>query len=135
MNVQLNSVSDTRKSLVVTLDPSEVDTEHQAVVAEFAKQARIPGFRPGKAPAAMIVKRFGKDIAEEFKQKVVAKAYRSALEKEKLEVLNVVNVAPPAAAFTMEFRAAPWADIIEWYAKTILKAGFQLVRSNCPVRS
>ncbi|HEX2853586.1 MAG TPA: trigger factor [Opitutaceae bacterium] len=92
MNVQLNNVSGTRKSLVITLDPSEVDAEHQAVVGEFAKQARIPGFRPGKAPAAMIAKRFGKDIAEEFKQKVVAKAYRSALEQEKLEVINVVNV-------------------------------------------
>ncbi len=92
MNVQLNSVSDTRKSLVVTLDKSEVDAEHQAVVGEFAKQARLPGFRPGKAPVAIVAKRFGKEIAEEFKQKVVAKAYRGGLEKEKLEVLNVVDV-------------------------------------------
>ena len=94
MNVQLNSVSDTRKNLVVTLDKSEVDTEHQAVVAEFSQMAKIPGFRPGKAPAAMVVKRFGKEIADEFKQKVVSKAYRGALEKEKLDVLNVVNVEP-----------------------------------------
>jgi len=94
VNVQLNSVSDTRKNLVVTLDPSEVDTEHQAVVAEFGQMARIPGFRPGKAPAAMVVKRFGKEIAEEFKQKVVSKAYRGGLEQQKLDVLNVVNVEP-----------------------------------------
>jgi len=92
VNVQLNNVSDTRKSLVVTLDPSEVDAVHQSVVAEFAKLARIPGFRPGKAPVAMIAKRFAKDIAGEFKQKVVAKAYRDALEQQKLDVLNVVNV-------------------------------------------
>ena len=94
MNVQLNSVSDTRKNLVVTLDKSEVDTEHQAVVAEFGQLARIPGFRPGKAPAAMVLKRFSKEIADEFKQKVVSKAYRGALEQQKLDVLNVVNVEP-----------------------------------------
>jgi trigger factor len=94
VNVQLNSISDTRKSLVVSLDKSEVDTEHQAVVAEFAKQVRLPGFRPGKAPVAMIAKRFAKEIAEEFKQKVVAKAYREGLEKQKLDVLNIVNVEP-----------------------------------------
>jgi trigger factor len=76
VNVQLNSVSDTRKSLVITLDKSEVDAEHQAVVAEFVKLARLPGFRPGKAPAAMVTKRYAKDIADEFKQKVVAKAER-----------------------------------------------------------
>ncbi len=98
VNVQLNNVSATRKSLVVTLDASEVDAEHQAVVGEIAKMARIPGFRPGKAPAAMVAKRFAKEIAEEFKQKVVAKAYRSALEKEKLEVLSIVNVEEGAIA-------------------------------------
>ena len=92
VNVQINHVSATRKSLVVTLDPSEVDAEHKAVVGEIGKMARIPGFRAGKAPLAMVAKRFSKEIAEEFKQKVVAMAYRSAMEKEKLDVLNVVNV-------------------------------------------
>ncbi|MDB6094838.1 MAG: trigger factor [Verrucomicrobia bacterium] len=94
VNIQLNSVSDTRKSLVVTLDPSEVDAEHKAVVTEVGQQARIPGFRPGKAPAAMITKRFSKEIAEEFKQKIVSKAYRSAMDQQKLDVLNIVNVEP-----------------------------------------
>ena len=112
VNVQLNNVSPTRKSLVVTLDPSEVDAEHQAVVGEIAKLARIPGFRPGKAPAAMVAKRFSKEIGEDFKQKVVAKAYRSALEKEKLDVLNIVNVeegkieagAPANVTITLDVR-------------------------------
>ncbi len=92
MNVQQNNVSATRKNLVVTLEASEVDTEHKAVVAEISKLARLPGFRPGKAPAAMVLKRFGKEIADEFKQKVLAKAYRGALEQEKLEVLNLVKI-------------------------------------------
>jgi trigger factor len=112
VNVQLNNVSATRKSLVVTLDPSEVDAEHQAVVGEIAKIARIPGFRPGKAPAAMIAKRFSKEIADDFKQKVIAKAYRSALEQEKLDVLNIVNVeegaiatgAPASVTITLDVR-------------------------------
>jgi trigger factor len=92
VNVELSTVSETRKNLVVTLDKSEVDAEHQGVLGEYVRLARIPGFRPGKAPAAMVAKRFSKEIAEEFKQKVVSKAYRDALEKEKLDVLNVVNV-------------------------------------------
>ena len=94
MNVQLNSISDTRKSLVVTLDQGEVAAERAAVVGEFVKQARLPGFRPGKAPLAMIERRYGKDINEELQQKVVTKAYREGLEKQKLDVLNVVNVEP-----------------------------------------
>jgi trigger factor len=92
VNVQLNTVSESRKSLVVTLDPPEVDSEHKAVVGEYVRLARLPGFRPGKAPESLVIKKFSKEIAEEFKQKVISKAYRDALEKEKLDVLNVVNV-------------------------------------------
>jgi trigger factor len=113
VNVQTTHVSATRKSLVVSLDPSEVDAEHQAVVGEIAKMARLPGFRPGKAPAAMVAKRFAKEIADEFRQKVVAKAYRGGLEKEKLDVLNVVNVeegtiaAGSAATITITLDVRP----------------------------
>jgi trigger factor len=112
VNVQLSTVSDSRKNLVVTLDAAEVDTEHQAVLGEYVRQARLPGFRPGKAPAALVTKRFAKEIAEEFKQKVVTMAYRGALEKEKLDVLNVVSVeegtiergAPAAITVTVDVR-------------------------------
>jgi len=92
VNVQLNNVSDTRKNLVVTLEPNEVDAVHQEVVAEYSRLARIPGFRPGKAPSAIVSKRFAKEIKDEFKQKVVAKAYRDGLKQEKVDVLNIVNV-------------------------------------------
>jgi trigger factor len=112
VNVQLSTVSDTRKSLVVTLEKAEVDTEHQAVVGEYVRLARLPGFRPGRAPAAMVAKRFAKEIAEEFKQKVVSKAYKEAMEKEKLDVLNVVKVeegtiepgTPAAITVTVDVR-------------------------------
>ena len=92
VNIEIKDVSETRKSLVVSLDSSEVSTEHQATVTEFAKQARLPGFRPGKAPANLVQKRFGKDIGEEFKQRVLNKAYRSGLEQSKLDVITIANV-------------------------------------------
>jgi len=112
VNVQLTSVSDTRKSLVVTLDPSEVQAEHKAVVDEFTQLARVPGFRPGRAPAAMVARRFGKEIADQFKQQVISRAYRGALDDKKLDVLSVVDVAegtiepgsPAAITVTVDVR-------------------------------
>jgi len=94
VNVQLNSLSDTRKSLVVSLSPEEVATERKAVVGEFVAQARLPGFRPGKAPASLIERKFAKEIAGELQQKVVSRAYQEGREKEKLDVLALVNVEP-----------------------------------------
>lgn len=99
MNIEIKDVSETRKSLVVTLDQAEVAAEHKAVVGEISKQARLPGFRPGKAPAAMIIKRYSKEISEEFKQKVMSKAYRGGLEQSKLEALNITDVQEGTIAF------------------------------------
>ena len=92
MNIEIKDVSETRKSLVVTLDEAEVAAEHKAVVGEISKHARLPGFRPGKAPANLVLKRFAKEIGDEFKQKILAKAYRSGLEQSKIEALNITDV-------------------------------------------
>ncbi len=92
MNVQISDINETRKTLTVTLDKSEVDGEYNAVLGEITKQVSLPGFRPGKAPAAMVAKRFGKAIQDEFKQKVIGKAYRDGLDQSKLEVLSLVDV-------------------------------------------
>lgn len=93
MNIELKDVTETRKTLVVTLDKSEVDAEHRAALAEIANYARLPGFRPGRAPADLIARRFGKEVQEELKSKVVSKAYRGGLDQAKLEVANIVDVA------------------------------------------
>ena len=92
MNVQISDINETRKTLTVTLDQSEVQGEYTVLLGEFTKQVSLPGFRPGKAPAAMVAKRFGKELKDEFKSKVIGKAYRDGLEQSKLEVLTLVDV-------------------------------------------
>jgi trigger factor len=103
VNIQIQDISPTRKSLVVSFDADEVGIEYQAAVDDVSKQVRLPGFRPGKAPAALVLKHYGKNIAENFKQKVVDKAYRDALEETKLNVIQVIcvdggTIAPKQAA-------------------------------------
>ncbi len=92
MNVQIADITETRKTLTVTLDKSEVDGEYNAILVDFTRQASLPGFRPGKVPPAMVAKRFGKELKEEFKHKVVGKAYRDGLDQSKLAVLSLVDV-------------------------------------------
>ena len=114
MNIELKDLSETRKNLVVSLDQSEVEGEYQAVIGEFAKQARLPGFRPGKAPAAMILKKYAKEITDEFKNKIVNKAYRGGLEQAKLDIISIINVEQgtiepnlsSAITFTLDVRPA-----------------------------
>lgn len=92
MNVQITDINETRKALTVTLDKGEVDGEYTNLLGEYTRQVSLPGFRPGKAPAAMVAKRFGKELKDEFKNKVIGKAYRDGLEQSKLAVLSLVDV-------------------------------------------
>jgi trigger factor len=62
------------------------------VVTEIAIYARLPGCRPGRAPADLVLKRFAKEVRDELKSKVIGKAYRDGMEKTKLDVANVVQV-------------------------------------------
>lgn len=93
MNIQVQDLSPTRKSLTVNLDATEVAAEYQAVIREVAQQVRIPGFRPGKAPAQLVLKQYGKAVGDEFKQKVVGKAYRDGIRESKLDVIQVVKIS------------------------------------------
>ena len=92
MNIQIQDVSPTRKSLTVSLDANEVAAEYKLVIGAVSKQVSIPGFRPGKAPANLVLKQYAKAVNDEFKQKVVGKAYRDGIKESKLDVIQVTNV-------------------------------------------
>ncbi|BET67855.1 trigger factor [Opitutales bacterium ASA1] len=95
MKVELKDLSETRKQLLVSLETAEVDAELNKVTGEFVRAAKIPGFRPGKAPAAVIRKRFEKEIAQELAQAVVSRAYRDGIKESSLDVLRVIDVPAP----------------------------------------
>lgn len=95
VTIAVENISDTRKALVVTVPAADMASEEQAVLGEIAKQARLPGFRPGKAPAEMVRKRYAKEIDEELHRKVAGKAYEEALKESKVSVFQVVNMEGP----------------------------------------
>lgn len=92
MNVFVESQPNCIATLRVELEPERVEKEWQAVSKQFQKQARIPGFRPGKAPQALIEKKFESDIREELKSKLLRTAMNEAIEQKKLRVISVSDV-------------------------------------------
>ncbi len=92
MTYTIETVSPTRKTLVVTVPATEIAVEEQAILGEFAGSVRLPGFRPGKAPADMVKRRFAKEIGEELQRKVASHAYEHAVKESKLEVFAAVGV-------------------------------------------
>ncbi|MCH6257286.1 trigger factor [Puniceicoccaceae bacterium K14] len=92
MKIDLQDVTDTRKTLAVTLESSEIEAEEKSLLAQFSNQAKIPGFRPGKAPLAMVKKRYAKEVKSELNNRILSKAYQEGSKESKVELINVVDV-------------------------------------------
>lgn len=78
--------------LQVSVPAEEVrDAENQAA-RRYASRVRLPGFRPGKAPAAMVRKRFADAIRQETIESLVQEAFKEVVEREGLKLAGQPHV-------------------------------------------
>src|SRR5438270_1571837 len=92
MKVQVEKKPESVSTLRIELPPDEVSKEWDTIANSFARFAKIPGYRPGKAPRAGIDKRFRKEIQDEVTKKLVSRSYREAIEQKKLRVASLTNL-------------------------------------------
>src|SRR6202043_3946470 len=92
MKVQVEKKPESVSTLKIELPAEEVSKEWDAIANSFARFAKIPGYRPGKAPRAVIDKRFRKEIQDELTKKLVSKSYHEAVEREQLRVASLTNI-------------------------------------------
>ena len=107
MNATLTPVTKTRTEIAVTVPADEAAKARAAVVREFAAQAALPGFRKGKAPAALVEKAYADRIDREAAERTVRDAYGKAVEENRLDVFEIVSIDDRATApdGTVTFKA------------------------------
>jgi trigger factor len=88
MKIEVTDLSPIKKTLTVEVGADEVVKETDAVLRRYASQARIPGFRPGKAPAEIVRKRFAKEIEEDVKERLIGRLWRDATRERGLSPLG-----------------------------------------------
>jgi trigger factor len=72
--------------LEVSVPVVAVRDEEEKTAKRYAASVRLPGFRPGKAPAAMVRKRFKDAIRQQVLETLVQEAFKEVMEREKLDV-------------------------------------------------
>ena len=85
MEVTVTDLSPCRKQLRIEVDAEAVDAKFDAVAKDFRRQAHLPGFRPGKAPLANVMRAYNDKIAEEAKRALMADSYTEALKSNNLK--------------------------------------------------
>ena len=92
MNKEIESITDSRQKVTVTFTAEEVVKEEKKTLGTFTRSARLPGFRPGKAPEAIIRKKYAKDISAELERAMSQKAFEAVREVEGGELFQVLDL-------------------------------------------
>lgn len=92
MNVNIEKSDGCRRVLGIAVPADTVRSDYDAIIALFAREVKISGFRPGRAPVELVEKRYGKAIIQETKDRLIPRFYHEALEQAKIEPVAVVDV-------------------------------------------
>jgi trigger factor len=92
VNITVENLAPCRKLLRVELDAKSVDEIFDAITKDYQKQASLPGFRPGKAPRDLVIKKYEADIQDDAKRRLIGDSYRKALEEKKISAISQPDI-------------------------------------------
>jgi trigger factor len=118
--------------LEVSVPLATVTAEEEKTARRYASSVRLPGFRPGKAPTAMVRKRFKDAIRQQVLETLVQEAFKEVMEREKLDVAAQPHVHDvkfdegQPLTFELHLEVRPKLEL----ART---EGFRITRTETPV--
>ncbi len=116
MKTEFIDISDTQKNLLVEIPSDVVDAEIDRVTRDYSRQAKIPGFRPGKVPTKVVRQRFRDQILHEVAHELIPRAVDEALRERGVEpvdspdIRDVVVEEGQPLKFTATFETVPPID-------------------------
>ena len=114
-----------KHALEITVPVAEVDQESERAAVAIQGKARLPGFRPGKAPLSIVKTRFAGDIRQEVLDALVPRFLQAAVEKDNLQLVGrpaITDVhfhSGEPLRFKAEFEVAPTFELGEYRGLTI----------------
>jgi trigger factor len=88
LKTQVENLSDVKKVIHFEIPWEDVDSHVKQAVRVITKSARIPGFRPGKAPENIVRSRYAQHIKDEVINHVIPESYQKALKEHNLDVIT-----------------------------------------------
>jgi len=114
-----------KHALEITVPLAEVEQETERAAAQIQGKARLPGFRPGKAPLSIVKTRFAGDIRQEVLDALVPRFLQAAVEQDNLQLVGRPNISDvhfhtgEPLRFRAEFEVAPTFDLGEYRGVTV----------------
>lgn len=121
-----------RQQVTVEIPAEEVAEREEALVQQYSKQARVPGFRKGKVPASVVRNRFAEQLREELLERLVPEYFRVAVMSGGYRPISAPSItdlkANPGEAirFTASFDVMPEIQLGDYKEIKIEKPNVQI---------
>jgi len=121
----LASAESCKRALEFSVPPEEVEAETSRVVADVQKRAKLPGFRPGKAPVSLIRRQFEQDIRQSVLENLVPKHIRKRFEEDNLQVIGTPDITDvhfhkgEPLRFKAEFEVVPDIELGDYQGLSV----------------
>jgi len=108
MQTSLETLSQLERRITMSVPVEQIETEVKLRLARMAKDAKLPGFRPGKVPLQMIVKQYGLQVRSDVISEAVRTSFADAIRAQNLRVAGNPRIEPKnagGASDQLEFAA------------------------------
>lgn len=92
MKTEVKKIDSTKCEINVAVSGETVKNKFEAVFTQIAKEAKVPGFRPGKAPRDVLEKHYASVVHEQVLKELVPDVYNQAIAAENLDVIELPQI-------------------------------------------
>jgi trigger factor len=92
MKSVVEDITTVKKKLTIEVSPDEVTKELDKALADIGKKAKIPGFRPGKAPKNIVERHYGDEARSEVVHRLVTESYLKAIQEHNLNPVDMPEI-------------------------------------------
>jgi trigger factor len=132
MQVTVEDISSVKKTLHVEIPREEVVREIDKAYDEIKKNAKIKGFRPGKAPRSVLEKMFKKDVLADVSSRLIQSSFIDALKEKDLRVVGRPKLDPPEIDLSRPYTYAATVEVapsiadIDWKGMTLKRSQYRV---------
>ena len=93
MKSEIKSSDGLSRELEIEVDAETVDAAFSQAYKKYTKEAKISGFRPGKAPLSIIKSKYGDAVREDVLQELIENSYPKAIDEQQLKVASYPKIS------------------------------------------
>src|SRR5580765_5601380 len=94
MQTSLETLGQLERRLTMSVPIAQIETEINQRLARLAKDAKLPGFRPGKVPLRLIAKQYGPQVRSDVISDAVQARFADAVREQNLRIAGFPRIEP-----------------------------------------